>query len=475
MKINIFKIAVLATLLGLSACSKNNDNLDIDLSEYNYDDFHRSEVDDYIYNTLTKPYNIEVVYRFDRSHTDISKNISPPKIDRIKPAVDMVLKGFLLPYEKLGGSAMIKTYTPKQFVLFGSHAYNDNGSVTLGTADGGRRVVLYDINNLDEENGNDIKRKLRTIHHEFTHILNQMVAIPPSFRTVTADHVDNWLAAENTDAEAKRLGFVSRYARSNYGEDFAEMVAHLLVEGQVWFDNYVSTIEDPVYKGRIRQKEAIVREYYKSYFNIDFGLLQEEIHRILTEDYNATFPEDMSSTLPVWISSNKVNTITFTPDADHYTTYGISTGFNTMWTNFYNAVATQTPTGERRYMKNLELQFTSASTMTIGVGYSSSASDPSIGFYANYDFNFEVDLSTSEIKFSKKLPEGTSGSHNNGALSRFKPFFEQYMLPYFTNRVFVLDWLPTGITSDNPQYKTFGGFYEKGNPSNYFYGPIVLK
>src|SRR5690606_32645061 len=61
---------------------------------------------------------------------------------------------------------------------------------------------------------------------------------------------------------------------------------------------------------------------------------------------------------------------------------------------------------ERRYMKNLQLQFTSASTMTIAIGYSSSASDPAIGFYANYDFNFEVDLSTSEIKFSKKLPEG---------------------------------------------------------------------
>src|SRR5690606_342875 len=132
---------------------------------------------------MTTHINIEVVYSFDRSNKNIEKNISTPKIDSVKPAVDMVLKGFLLPYEKLGGPTMIKTYTPKQFVLFGSHAYNDNGSVTLGTADGGRRVILYDINNLDEENGNDIKRKLRTIHHEFAHILNQMVAIPPSFRT----------------------------------------------------------------------------------------------------------------------------------------------------------------------------------------------------------------------------------------------------------------------------------------------------
>src|SRR5690606_23639750 len=147
-------------------------------------------------------------------------------------------------------------------------------------------------------------------------------------------------------------------------------------------------------------------------------------------------------TLPVWISSNKVNTITFTPGAAHYTTYGISTGFNTMWTNFYNAVSTQTPTGERRYMKNLQLQFTSASTMTIAIGYSSSASDPAIRFFANYDFNYEVDLSTSEIEFSKRLPEGSTGSHNNRARYRVKPFFEPYVLAYFTIRVFVLDWLP---------------------------------
>jgi hypothetical protein len=56
-----------------------------------------------------------------------------------------------------------------------------------------------------------------------------------------------------------------------------------------------------------------------------------------------------------------------------------------------------------------------------------------------------------------------------------KPFFEQYLLPYFTNRIFVADWLPTGIAPTSPLYRTFAGFTEKGVTANYFYGPIVLK
>lgn len=474
MKINIFKIAVLSTLLGLSACTKSDENLDIDLSEYNYDDFQKSEVDDYIYNTLTKPYNIEVVYRFDRSHTDIAKNISPPKIDRVKPAVDMVLKGFLLPYEKLGGSTMIKTYTPKQFVLFGSHAYNDNGSVTLGTADGGRRVILYDINNLDEENGNDIKRKLRTIHHEFAHILNQMVAIPPSFRTVTADHVDNWLAAENTDAEAKRLGFVSRYARSSYGEDFAEMVAHLLVEGQVWFDNYVSTIADPVYKGRIRQKEAIVREYYKSYFNIDFGLLQEEIHRMLTEDYNATFPADLTLTLPAYINDDRVASIRYEPGASHYATHGNSTAFQNMMNNVVAVGKAQLASslnwtnGDIPYV---EFRFTDTENMVFRMALRDSPTSTTV-YVADYYFNMTVMTETGVTNFSKSM---VGGAHYNGNGAYLLNAFEQIVLPYLTNRSFVASWLPATIDNSSPLYRTFGGFYVQGSSSNYVYGPIVLK
>src|SRR5690606_1456793 len=129
-------------------------------------------------------------------------------------------------------------FRSKQYVLFGSVLYNSNNSVVLGTADAGRQVTLYDVNNFnvyDVNSDNGVKSKLRTIHHEFTHILNQNVIIPTEFVEVTkADYYSDWTNSQNTETVAKSLGFVSRYARMVYTEDFAEMAAHLLVMGQGW-------------------------------------------------------------------------------------------------------------------------------------------------------------------------------------------------------------------------------------------------
>src|SRR5690606_7618713 len=198
------------------------------------------------------------------------------------------------------GPTFIKTYTPKQFVLFGSHAYNSNGSVTLGTADGGRRVVLYDINNVNPNSPTDIKRRLRTIHHEFTHIVNQIVAIPPSFREVTTDHVADWTAAANTDAEALRLGFISQYSRSSFGEDFAETVAHLLIEGQAYYNQRIAASSEDGAK-KLRAKQTIVEDYYKQFFNIDFKELQYEIYLMLNQTYG-----DQSQAFLTNLKNNRV-------------------------------------------------------------------------------------------------------------------------------------------------------------------------
>lgn len=472
MILRLLNIAFIFTLLMNSSCSKSDENLDVDLSKYNYDNYEKLPIDNYIYNTLTKPYNVEVLYRFDRSHTDISKNISPPNIDKVQPTVDMILKGFIKPYEKLGGERMIKMYTPKQFVLFGSHAYNDNGSVTLGTADGGRRVVLYDVNNISESNGSDIQRRLRTIHHEFTHILNQMVAIPPSFRTITADHVDNWLAAENTDAEAKRLGFVSRYSRSSFGEDFAEMVAHLLIEGQVWFDNYVTEIPEAQYRDRIRLKEAVVKEYFKSYFGIDFVELQDEMKRILVEDYAVSFPTDRTQQLHFNLLQNKISTIRYTVGAAYLTTHGDPADIKTILSNVQTELRAAAPVTANGLINYVEFRFTNQEELTLRIGFTTEA-DGTI-FTCDYFFKMTINPLNGDVNFVKAV--NSAGAHNSGTNSQYtNPGFEKYLLPYLTARTFVASWLPASIPSTSPLYRTFGGFHVKGASTNYIYGPIVLK
>lgn len=469
----IFTLALAVIII--SGCGRSDENLDIDLTKYNPDITDNSELDTWITNTFVDPYNIEVVYRFNRDLGNTQRDIAPVSLTKVTPIMEAVLNVYLKPYEKIAGKAFIKTYTPKQFVLFGSVSYNTNGSVTLGTADGGRRVVLYDVNNFEENDGNGVKRDMRTIHHEFTHILNQTVRIPEDFEQVTkADYVVDWTNSAYTEAQAKQLGFVSRYARSSFSEDFAEMTSHLLAEGQIWFDNYVATAPSLDAQRKLRKKEEIVIRYFKEYFDIDFKALQTEIQRVLKETYGVTDPVDLSQTLAAALNNNKVSTINYTPSASHYTTYGRSAAFNTIYNNMVTAATAQMssslgwPNGVVTYV---EFRFTDSENMVFRIAFKQTAAATTV-YFADYYFKMAVNTGTGVTTFTKSMVGGLHFTANGAYLNNG---FEQYILPYLTNRNFVASWLPTSIPSTSPLYRTFGGFYVQGATANYVYGPIVLK
>ncbi|MHC8948184.1 substrate import-associated zinc metallohydrolase lipoprotein [Sphingobacterium hungaricum] len=438
------------------------------MSKYNSDITAQNDVDLWLSKTFVDVYNIETLYRFDRNLIDINKDVSPVYLDRVEPMMTAVLSTFLEPYEKIAGKTFIKQYTPKQFVLLGSPSYNDNGSITLGTADNGRRVVLYEINSLNFSSPAAIKRPIRTIHHEFTHILNQNIVIPPSFEQVSkSDYTADWTGAANTAAVAKSLGFISQYARSSFGEDFAEMVAHLLVEGQVYFDNYCATTNAAA-AADLRAKERLVYSYFKDFYNIDFKLLQNEVQSVLKTKYNATDPVDVTTTFPMMLANNKIASITYNPSAAHYATYGQSADFRAVYENFRVAMAASS-----WVVRNVQFLFASSTKMTFRVEFTQGTG--TTVYYGDYDFNMAINNTNGLTTWTKSIPEGAGTTYSNGAIASILVNFERFFLPYLTNRQFVASYLPTGITSTDPLYRTFGGFSVNGAAGNYFYGPIVLK
>ncbi|WP_293941234.1 MULTISPECIES: substrate import-associated zinc metallohydrolase lipoprotein [unclassified Sphingobacterium] len=461
-------------MMTITSCSKDSDKLDVDMNSFNTDPEGNSEVDQWLMSELTDPFNIEVIYRFDRNLTDVSKDIAPVAIDKVKPMMVAVLNLYLKPYQKVAGNKFIKTLAPKQYLLYGSVSYNTNGSVTLGTADGGRKVTLYGVNSFNAatvEGDNGVRRKLRTIHHEFTHILNQNVPIPSDFEAVTkGDYYADWTNSSNTDAVAKSLGFVSRYARGQYTEDFAEMTAHLLVEGQVWFDNYV--VSAPISaQQKLRKKEEIVVRYFKDAFDVDFRVLQTEVQNAFKTLYSAKDPADLTQTLANWINTNKVATITYTPGANYLTTYGSSSTFKTLMDNVQAAYVKQNPGYSTGKVTYFQLNFTDATNVAVRLGFT--ISPTSTTYIAEYYFQMINNPVNGEVQFVKST--NSSGAMANGNGSILLQGFEGYVLPYLTNRIFVAGWLPSGISSTDPLYRTYGGFYEKGVTANYFYGPLTLK
>lgn len=470
MKTILYKLTLVLIVIGAISCKKSDENLDVDLSKYNTDDYVKSALDTWLVTNLQTPYNIQTVYRFERNLTDVNRDLAPVSLDKVQPMMNAVLTVFLQPYGKIASEAFIKKYTPKQFVLYGSPSYNTNGSITLGSADAGRTVILYELNSLNFGSASDVKRKMRTIHHEFTHILNQNIAVPPAFEQITkADYTADWTGSANDDAAAKSLGFISRYSRSEANEDFAEMVAHLLVEGQIYFENYLATTNNDA-ATKLREKEKLVYTYFKDYYNIDFKALQTEVQRVLKTNYGATDPIDATQTFNIWLTKNRVASFTYDPANTAYTTYGQSAAFTTVYNNFKNAMATN-----NWNVKTLVFAFPTATQMTLSATFTQGAA--TTVYTASWDFNINVSNLSNQVTFTKKLPEGSTANavYANGQIATILAPFENYLLPYLTGRVFVADFLPTTITITNPLYRTFGGFYVNGASTNYFYGPLTLK
>lgn len=265
-----FIVSALGLLL-LTSCNKNNDNLNIDIVGLGGDTWPQDSIDKWLRDTLTKPYNIDVKYRWDAFELDLDKTLVPPSLDKIVPMMRIVKYGWIDSYEEEAGSDFIKTFCPKQYELVGSVAYNTNGTVTLGEAEAGRKVILYRVNQLNIKDTVFVKRVLKTIQHEFGHILHQNILYSAEYPTITPGYTTTWNTV--SDANARAAGFITPYAMSGPDEDFVEMIAVMLTEGKANYDAIVNA-QAATPKAALRSKELIVVNYFKQNYNIDFYSLQ---------------------------------------------------------------------------------------------------------------------------------------------------------------------------------------------------------
>lgn len=255
----------------LPACSPEEDVNDIPLPDLSGQTWEKGPLDDWLYDQFVVPYNIEVKYRFDRYELALNRTLVPPQEDKVMPVMETIKQTWIAPYDLVAGPDFIKKLSPKQFVLVGSPQFNPNGTITLGTAEGGRKVVLYVINDFDKEDKEEVKQMLHTIHHEFAHILHQSVMYPEEFRRITPTHTASWNDYSLEDAMSR--GYITQYARASPDEDFVEMISVMLIEGRAGFNAIVNSAP-PEAQALLRRKEQFVVSYFKETWNIDIHTLQ---------------------------------------------------------------------------------------------------------------------------------------------------------------------------------------------------------
>ncbi|WP_159468118.1 substrate import-associated zinc metallohydrolase lipoprotein [Dyadobacter sp. 3J3] len=257
-------------------------------------------IDNYIKDSLTTPYNIQMKYRWDQfEFGDVTKTLVPPKEEKIIPLSKVVKSAWIVPYVQQKSLTFFNMYSPKTFILSGSVQYLSNGGVVLGQAEGGRKIVLFDVNNFKTRgtadyvaatDSNKVKEFVHTLQHEFGHILHQNILYPVEFKTVCKGlfQGENWINI--SDAEARQDGFVTAYSSSGFDDDFVETISILLIEGKGGWEKIINSIpagfsvngtSQADAQAKLRRKEALVVGYYKTAWGIDFYELQKKTRAAL--------------------------------------------------------------------------------------------------------------------------------------------------------------------------------------------------
>jgi len=277
------KIYLVVLALAVFASCKKGDSLG-DVSQIpglGGDTWATTPIDTWIRDTLTIPFNVTAKYKWDQGELDFNKTLTPPDESKIIPVLSSIKKVWIDNYVKEAGQTFMMKLIPKYFILVGSASWNTDGTITLGTAEGGRQIDLYVLNDFRikgmtgyvPSDSFNIIQMFHTIEHEFGHILHQTVYYPVAWKQISVgDYTSNWNL--DTDSTANERGFISAYAQSAPDEDFVETISIMLTLGKGQYENLISKIQTPAAVTKLRQKESIVVNYFKDVWGINFASLQ---------------------------------------------------------------------------------------------------------------------------------------------------------------------------------------------------------
>ncbi len=282
-KFNILGLAMLSVAsVAFTGCESDDPNTDITvITQTNTE---KNDLDRWLDVNFREPYNIDVKYRYEDVESDMNYYLIPCAYKDAIVMSHLVKYLCVETYNEVAGTDFTCRYFPKMFFYVGSWEFKNNGTIVLGTAEGGRKIFLAGLNELDRhmKSADGLNTYyFKTIHHEFTHIMNQTKPIPPSYQLVngTGYVADLWNTEPyNSQSYFLNAGFISAYAQHSYGEDFAEMLSMYITKSTSEWNTLVNKANADG-KAFINQKLDIVRTYMDENFGIDIDDLRAALQR----------------------------------------------------------------------------------------------------------------------------------------------------------------------------------------------------
>lgn len=221
-------VATVAAALCLVSCNEDSIKCEsvITADQQEYTDF-----DYWLDANYVAPYNIKFKYRYEEILANYSYYTVPAEYQLAVEMAHIVKHVCLEAYDEVAGVDFTRKNFPKQIVCTGEWLYQNNGTIILGSAEGGRQINLEGLNYLAQykKSASELNHYyLKTIHHEFTHILNQNIAYATSFQFITGTEYVGGVWNESPYSSPSYYlahGFISDYAQQEAGEDYAEMLS----------------------------------------------------------------------------------------------------------------------------------------------------------------------------------------------------------------------------------------------------------
>lgn len=444
MSIKKYTSIVLIAALMVSLSCRDPYNHEIDEASLNYAGNivgADNELDGWIRDNFVEPYNIEIKYRWAANESNFNNQLVPSDPAKVQTIMNVAKGAWIDPYVEEAGNDFFKRFTPKQFVLVGSPNYNPGGTITLGTAEGGRKIVLFSVNEFDENDRPKVKEQMHTVHHEFAHILHQTIPYPAEFKEITKGaYTADWYNIPTSEAQSR--GFVTSYSMSGPDEDFVEIIATMLTEGQRGFDRIVCAIPDATAQAYIREKQDIVVNYFLNVYKIDIFSLQEKTEAAI----NGFAPASILADLGFGQGQNFYG-IQITDNLS-----GLPQGFLDIYNAAESNLASQDLT-----LDFVLLAFIGNNELVLQFAYSDTEGTQS---YAN--FWYSMDITGTNVVDLTRLTLNAQGRS-----------IETYVVPlldYFEDNTLRFDYIPND--TEDCVYD-LGGIFPEGKPEINSFGTLV--
>ncbi len=280
-KILVYAFAILSGAVMFTSCSE--DDLSPE-SIITVDQVDYTEFDHWLKANFINTYNIDLKYRFQDIETDHNYFLIPADYNQSVKLAHIIKYAVLESFDEAAGINFTRANFPKQIYLVGNWEFRNNGTYVLGTAEGGKKIFLAGVNLLDENLSSISSLNhyyLKTVYHEFTHILNQTKDYAADYQLITATGyvAGEWSSAPYNGANyCLEHGFISAYAQHSHGEDFAEMFSIYVTSTSEQWDAWMKTAGTDG-ANHIASKLSIVRDYMEKSWGIDMDELRSIVLR----------------------------------------------------------------------------------------------------------------------------------------------------------------------------------------------------